>query len=98
MRVENVELVQGYVFVPFGKTRAARRRIPLTATALAVLKRRIEAQTEDTSFPTGKTLSDTLRPLPRATRLHSETPRSVRSDCTTVGTPGRHGRQRRVSI
>ena len=44
IRAENVELVQGYVFVPFGKTRAARRRIPLTATALAVLKRRMEPQ------------------------------------------------------
>ena len=51
MRVENVELIQGYVFVPFGKTRAARRRIPLTATALAVLKRRIEAQTVGYLFP-----------------------------------------------
>ena len=51
IRVDNVELVQGYVFVRFGKTRAARRRIPLTATALAVLKRRMEAQKDGYLFP-----------------------------------------------
>jgi len=40
MRGENVELTLGYVFVPFGKTKAARRRIPLPEGALAVLRRR----------------------------------------------------------
>lgn len=70
VRVENVELNQGFVLVLFGKTKAARRRIPLTTTALAVLKRRMEAQKGATCFPTGKTLNDTLRPLTRTTRLH----------------------------
>src|SRR5205823_5783854 len=49
--VENVSLEHGYVFIPFGKTRAARRRIPLTSSALRILKRRVEAAKGIYLFP-----------------------------------------------
>jgi integrase len=51
IRAENIELSRAYLFVPFGKTSAARRRIPLTATARAVLKKRIEGQQGGYVFP-----------------------------------------------
>ena len=45
MREENVHLDRGYLIVPSGKTTFARRNIPLTGVAIAVLKERIaEAQ------------------------------------------------------
>ena len=39
---ENVHLSKAYLFNPFGKTRAARRRINLTKAALKILKRRMD--------------------------------------------------------
>ena len=42
IRRENVHLDQGYLFNPFGKTKAARRKVPLTDRASAVLSRRLE--------------------------------------------------------
>ena len=41
IRKENVHLNRRYLFVPSGKTRYARRNVPLTAAAIEVLKRRM---------------------------------------------------------
>jgi integrase len=41
IRPENVHLTKRYLFVPSGKTRFARRNIPLTESAIKVLKRRL---------------------------------------------------------
>jgi integrase len=40
-----------YVFVPFGKTPAARRRVPLNSAAVAVLKVRLAATGGNYLFP-----------------------------------------------
>lgn len=40
----NVHLSEGYLFNPQGKTKAAKRKIPLSRTAGEVLKKRIELQ------------------------------------------------------
>ena len=37
----NVSLAEGYVFIPFGKTKAARRKLALSERAYSVLQRRI---------------------------------------------------------
>jgi len=55
-----VSIEQGYVQIPFGKTKAARRRIPLTLTAQAILKRRIESAKGACLFPHRK---DSNRPM-----------------------------------
>jgi integrase len=47
----NVSVDQDYVNIPFGKTKAARRRIPLTAAAAAVLKRRLASAKGSYLFP-----------------------------------------------
>lgn len=42
IRRENVHIEQGYLFNPHGKTKAAKRKVPLGATARAVLSQRLE--------------------------------------------------------
>jgi integrase len=42
----NVFLSRGYLFVPFGKTKTARRKIPLTQRVQEILERRIRRETE----------------------------------------------------
>ena len=41
LRVRNVNLKAGWLFNPHGKTKAAKRRIPLTATARSILHKRV---------------------------------------------------------
>ena len=42
IRRENVHLEHGYVFNPYGKTKAAKRKVPLSEKATQVLARRLE--------------------------------------------------------
>jgi hypothetical protein len=42
VRIDNVFTDQGYLFKPFGKTKAAKRKIPLNAAALAIVTRRCD--------------------------------------------------------
>jgi integrase len=51
IRKENVHLDRRYLFVPKGKTSFARRNIPLTDTALIVLKRRMRKARHGWLFP-----------------------------------------------
>jgi integrase len=48
---ENVHLSERYIFSPFGKTKAARRRITLTGAAADVLKKRLEQAEGRCLFP-----------------------------------------------
>lgn len=41
LRRENVHLEQGYLFNPYGKTKAAKRKVPLSERAAAVLSKRL---------------------------------------------------------
>jgi integrase len=51
IRAENVHLEKRYLFVPSGKTRFARRNVPLTEATIEVLKRRIAAARSPFVFP-----------------------------------------------
>src|SRR5258708_27362507 len=51
IRRENVHLDQGYLFNTFGKTKAVRRKVPLTERACALLARRLEKVKGDFVFP-----------------------------------------------
>lgn len=44
MEKVNVHVNKGYVFIPFGKTKAAKRKIPLTQIATEIIKKRLETQ------------------------------------------------------
>src|SRR5262249_31502015 len=68
IRKENVEVEQGYLFNPFGKTKAAKRKIPLTATALAVLKRRLKDAKGEYLFPHRR---DRDKPMLKVNNAHT---------------------------
>jgi integrase len=69
IRKENVHLTHGYVFVPTGKTRFARRNIPLTDTAKAVLRRRVATAKGAYLFPSRE---DFNKPLTTVKKAHAE--------------------------
>jgi integrase len=63
---KNVHLNHGYLFNPFGKTKAAKRRITLTASARDVLKRRM-IDCGAYLFPCD---TDATRPVPKVNNAH----------------------------
>lgn len=67
IRSENVFIDQGYLFNPYGKTKAAKRKIPLNAAALAIIKRRHENAKGPYLFPHKK---DSKRPMLKANNAH----------------------------
>ena len=92
VRPENVKLAGGYLFNPYGKTKAARRRVTLNSTARHVLASRIADLQTPFVFPCD---IDPARPVPKVNSAHD---RAVRAsgvvtpfDCTTFATPGRRG-------
>lgn len=50
IRRENVHIGQGYLFNPYGKTKAARRKVPLSETASAVLVKRLNSPKIKSAF------------------------------------------------
>jgi integrase len=64
---QNVNLVGGFLFNPSGKTKAARRRVPLTSTAKSVLGRRMEELEAPFLFPCDR---DPSRPVPKVNNAH----------------------------
>jgi integrase len=66
IRRENVQLGQGILVVPFGKTKAARRRVPLTASARSVLAARMGSEAAYL-FPCE---TDSTRPVPKVNNAH----------------------------
>jgi integrase len=68
IRRENVYLEGGCLINPFGKTKAARRRITLTKRAAEVLKSRIASQESDYVFPHQK---HPCRPMLKVNNAHS---------------------------
>ena len=65
---QNVDIERGYVFIPFGKTKAARRKIPLTKPASNVLRSRLEGQEGDYLFPHRY---DTTTPMVKPNKAHT---------------------------
>jgi integrase len=51
IRLENVHLPERYLFIPRGKSRCARRNIPLTSVAVQVLERRLRESKGPYVFP-----------------------------------------------
>jgi integrase len=69
IRRENVQLAQGYILNPYGKTRAARRKIPLTEAASAIVSKRLIEVKGDCLFP-GRVES---KPIVKVNAAHSAT-------------------------
>ena len=77
IRKENVHLLHGYVFVPTGKTRFARRNIPLTDAVKEVLRRRVTTAKGPYVFPNRE---DFNRPLTTVKKAHAEALRKAEID------------------
>ncbi len=77
IRMENVHLDKRYLFVPIGKTRFARRNVPLTAAAIRLLRRRLRKAR-------GKYLfwhkSDRDKPLTTVQEAHENAIAEAKSD------------------
>jgi integrase len=67
IKPENVNLTGGFLLNPFGKTKAARRRVPLTAAARNVLTRRMTGLEAPFLFPCD---TDPSRPVPKVNNAH----------------------------
>jgi integrase len=73
----NVNLAESYLFNPYGKTKAAKRRIKLTETAKSILVRRMKAAAERESKDKGRGAflfpceADATRPLPGVQSRHA---------------------------
>jgi integrase len=64
---KNVHIAEGYLFNPYGKTKAAKRRIALTAAAKIVLFRRMAECEGPYLFPHD---TDPKRPVPKVNDAH----------------------------
>jgi len=64
---ENVHIEEGYIFNPYGKTKAAKRKIPMSRTALELIKRRLELNKGYYLFLHRK---DAGRPMLKANNAH----------------------------
>jgi integrase len=67
---ENVYIERGYLFNPHGKTKAAKRKIPLTAAATDVLSKRLHQAKGDYLFP-GRGTGD--HPILKVNAAHTAT-------------------------
>ncbi|MBA3242389.1 MAG: site-specific integrase [Acidobacteria bacterium] len=72
IRRENVHLAHDYLFNPYGKTNAAKRKIPLTEKAAEVLRRRLTQVKGDYLFQ-GRGVGDA--PLLKVNNAHTATVR-----------------------
>src|ERR1044071_7577942 len=59
----NVHLDKGYIFNPYGKTKAARRKLPLSRRAAEVLRHRLQTVMGDYVFPGTRGGKDASRPI-----------------------------------
>jgi integrase len=70
MRVENIDFKQKTIFNPFGKTKAARRTIPMTADVLALLRERAKEATKLGSPFVFSSPHNAVRPIGSVKKAH----------------------------
>jgi integrase len=68
---ENINLDQGYLSVPYGKTKAARRKIPLNARACGVLEKRLAEIKGEYLFAGGRGAEDGSKPIVKLNNAHT---------------------------
>jgi integrase len=67
----NVHLDKNYVFNPFGKTKAAKRKIPLSRKAHEVLRVRLKNTDGEFLFPAGRGGNDTSKSIVKLNNAHN---------------------------
>jgi integrase len=71
LQKSDVNLDGNFLTIQEGKTKAARRRIPLTARAKAILENRIENAKGDYLFAGGRGCKDVNRPIVKLYNAHA---------------------------
>jgi len=71
MRVENLDFRQKAIFNPYGKTKAARRTIPMTDDALSLLKLRVKKATDLGTPYLFRSRHDVQKPIASVKKAHS---------------------------
>jgi integrase len=67
IKPENVNLSSGFLLNPYGKTKAARRKVPLNTSAKGILSRRMDGLKTPFLFPCE---TDATRPVPKINNAH----------------------------
>ena len=67
IKVENINLDQEYLFNPYGKTKAAKRKVPLNKIAIEVVHRRMDQVTGPYLFPSP---NDPEKPVLKLNNAH----------------------------
>lgn len=67
IRREDVHLSSGFLVIPYGKTKAAKRRVPLSTSARAVIVSRLASIQGGYLFPCE---TDSSRPVPKINNAH----------------------------
>ena len=70
LRKQDINLGQGFLFIPIGKTKSARRRIPLTSKATEVLTRRIKNAKCEFLFSGGRGGKEKTKPIVKLNNAH----------------------------
>jgi integrase len=71
LRLFDVNIKEGYLYIPNGKTKAARRRIPLTERALSVIEKRIaEAKKANSEFLFASERMGKTKPIVKLNNAH----------------------------
>src|SRR5271170_3444499 len=71
MRTENLDFKQKTIFNPYGKTKAARRTIPMTDDALSLLKPRVKKATNLATPYLFRSRHDVQKPIGSVKKAHS---------------------------
>jgi integrase len=67
IKIDNINLDGAYLFNPYGKTKAAKRKIPINKTALEVIAKRIDQVPGPCLFPSP---DDPLKPVLKLNNAH----------------------------
>jgi integrase len=70
MRIENIDFKQKAIFNPFGKTKAARRTVPMTGDVLFLLRARVKKATETETPFVFPSPHDIQRPVGSVKKAH----------------------------
>lgn len=70
IRVKDINFEQGYLQIPFGKTKAARRKLPLSEKATEILKARVKAAKGEFIFASGRGGKDATKPIVKLNNAH----------------------------
>lgn len=66
----HVHLDRGYIFNPYGKTKAARRKLPLSQRAAELLRHRLQTVKGDFMFPGARGGKDPSKPIVKLNSAH----------------------------